>query len=172
MHGGEPVRLGLKQVAVMVALRSGDELLLLCRSKEPNRGRYVPVGGRVDPFESPRAAATREVREETGYEVPAPRLRGVLVESSPTKYNWVVFVYSAEVERGPLAPCAEGELHWVPFDRVPCLPTPETDGYIYRLIMEGQPFVLNAVYDSGLRLLRLENELESQLLHQSGDPGR
>jgi len=168
--GRELVGLGLKKVAVMVWLRCGDELLLLRRSKEPNRGRYVPVGGRVDPFESPRAAATREVREETGYEVPNPRLCGVLVESSPTKYNWVVFVYSAEVEHRPPIPGTEGELHWVPFDRVPLLPTPETDGHIYKLITDGRPFVLNAAYDSALQLLALEDELGSRVLYQCGQP--
>jgi len=44
---------GLKKVAAMCILRSGDQYMLLERYNEPNKGMYVPVGGKVEPYESP-----------------------------------------------------------------------------------------------------------------------
>ena len=57
---------GLKRTAVMVVLRCGTQFLLLKRAKEPNRGLYVPVGGKVEPYEDPYQTGLREVEEETG----------------------------------------------------------------------------------------------------------
>ena len=158
-------RAGLKRAVVMVVLRSADALLLIRRGKQPNLGKYVPVGGHVDPFESPRDAAIREVEEETGCHLADVQFRGVLVETSPIDYNWVVFVYSAEVKRIEPPACPEGVLEWVDFSRVASLPTPAADMHLYQLILRGQPFVLNAVYDGELNLLCLEDELSGQVFH-------
>ena len=44
-------------------------LLLVLRANEPSRGLWSVPGGRIEPGESARAAAAREVREETGLDV-------------------------------------------------------------------------------------------------------
>jgi len=147
----------------MVVLRSAGAMLLIRRGKEPNLGKYVPVGGHVDPFESPRDAAIREVEEETGCHVADLQFRGVLVETSPIDYNWVVFVYSADVKRFEPPACPEGLLEWVDFPRVASLPTPATDMHLYELILGGKTFALNALYDADLHLLHLEDELTGQV---------
>ena len=61
--------IGLKKVAVLCVLQSNDGLLLLRRSKEPHLNKYIPIGGKVDAFETPRAAAIREIFEETSLKV-------------------------------------------------------------------------------------------------------
>ena len=53
---------GLKIAAVLCILRSGDEVLLLRRTKALHYGRYVPLGGKIDPHESAREAAICLVR--------------------------------------------------------------------------------------------------------------
>ena len=78
---------GYKTNASMVILRNGTSYMLLKRNKEPFIGHYVPVGGKVEPHESPIKAAIRETFEETGFTIDSPKFCGVLVESSPTKYN-------------------------------------------------------------------------------------
>ena len=156
---------GLKHVAVLTILRSGDEMLLLRRTKaDALQGKYVPIGGHVDPYEAPRQAAIREVREETGLAIEEIAFRGVLVETSPTEYNWVTFVYSTNVERFPPPPCPEGVLEWVDEERLPTLPTPETDAHIYALVAREQPFVLNAEFDGDVRMVLLEEELGGETL--------
>lgn len=158
---------GLKRSAVMVVLHCESALLLLRRTKEPNLGKYVPVGGRIERFEAPRSAAVREVREETGLSLDSVEFRGVLVETSPTAYNWMIFVYSAKVPHFAPPQCSEGELEWVEWRRVPDVPSPATDLYIYELISRGQIFALNAEYDQSLRLLLLEDEITGRVLHQA-----
>jgi 8-oxo-dGTP diphosphatase len=159
---------GSKAAAVMCILRAGDDFLLLERGKEPNLGKYVPVGGHVDPHETPRHAAIREVQEETGYVADDVRFCGVLVETSPRDYNWVVFVYFAEVETFSPTVCDEGTLEWVPLSHLAQIPTPTTDMHIYQLVAEGLPFVLNAEYDQNLRLLLLQDEITGEVLHHEG----
>ena len=184
---------GLKDVAIMCILRAGDDFLLLKRNKEPNLGKYAC--GHVDPHETPRQAAIREVLEETGYLADAVRFCGVLAETSPRDYNWVVFIYSREVKAFSPPVCDEGTLEWVPLSRIAHIPTPATDMYIYQLISKppqrdagtlppqrdartsGLPFVLNAEYDQNLRLLPpqrdagtllLQNEFNGEVLHHEG----
>jgi len=158
-------KVGLKETAVLCVLRSGDELLLLSRGREPNKGLYVPVGGHVDPFEPPRDAAIREVEEETGLLLADVRFCGVLVETSPSKYNWVTFVYSAEVERFPPPDCSEGVLEWVATSRLGNIATPPTDAFIYRFVSEGRPFVMDARFDDSLELVLLKDEISREVLY-------
>ena len=156
--------LGLKRHAAMVLLRNDQEVLLIKRAKSPNIGKYVPVGGKLDPFESPINAARRETLEETGIEVGELHFCGVLVESSPTKYNWTCHIYLADSERllPPQGP--EGSFHWIPFTELENLDTPPTDWWIYQLIWREQKFVLNAEYDAELNLLFMDEEITGRRL--------
>jgi len=150
---------GLKKVAVLCILKQEDQMLLLKRKNEPNKGCYTPVGGKLEPYENPYQTAIRETFEETGIQIPAFKYVGLLVESAPTKYNWVNFVYLAEIDFIPAPPCDEGELEWIPFSEVLNVPTPKTDWFIYQYILENKPFVFNADYDKNLNLLRMQDEL-------------
>ena len=53
-------------VATGVAIVEGDEILLIQRGSEPNKGLWAVPGGKVDWGETLAEAATREVKEETG----------------------------------------------------------------------------------------------------------
>jgi len=156
--------MGLKKAAVVCLLRSDVGFLLLRRSKEPNLGKYVPVGGHLEPFETPRAGAIREVKEETGVSIEEPRLRGILTETSPTEYNWIVYIYTADVPAIPPVECAEGTLEWVAPERLDSIPIPTTDGYIYDYLSRSEFIVFDAVYDENVELIRLVDEFSGKVL--------
>jgi 8-oxo-dGTP diphosphatase len=151
---------GHKKNAVLILLRAADQYLLLLRNKEPNKGKYQPVGGKMEAFEDPLTAAARETFEETGLSPADIRFKGMLVETSPADYNWTVFVYLAEIEAVAVPECNEGSLEWVPLSRLCEIPTPLTDLYIYKYIAENKPFFFNAVYDKNDELLRMTEEFE------------
>ncbi|MDJ0826347.1 MAG: NUDIX hydrolase [Rhodobacter sp.] len=75
---GEPVRNGvryrLRPGAYAVLVRDGS--LLLTHQAEPIPEFQLPGGG-IDPGESPLTALHREVFEETGWRITAPRKLGV-----------------------------------------------------------------------------------------------
>jgi len=100
-------------------IRRGSQLLLLERRREPNLGLWSGVGGKLEPGELPREGVIREVREETGLDLPdllGVRFAGVVTwrgakRPSTGAYAFVAFVaddfeYSTPREK------AEGVLDW------------------------------------------------------------
>lgn len=158
---------GLKKTAVICVLRCGQQFLLLKRLKEPNKDQYTPVGGKLDPFESPIRAALRETWEETGIRVDNMKFCGTLVETSPTPYNWMSFVYVAEIEYRHPPPCNEGTLEWIDFDRLLEVPTPKTDWFIYRYLLDGRPFAFSADYDEFLTLRAMHEDIAGEIVFKS-----
>ncbi len=148
----------------MVILRHQTEFLLIKRAKEPNLGKFVPVGGKLDPYESPIEAARRETFEETGIRLHDLSFCGVLVESSPTKYNWTCHIYLADIEPAHPPTGPEGSFHWIAYSDLKDLDTPPTDWWIYQLVSQKQAFVLNAAYDADLNLLFMDDELSGKRL--------
>ena len=74
---GEPVKAGVRYTrrpGVYAVLMLGDQLLLTHQA-EPIPEVQLPGGG-IDPGESPIAALHREVFEETGWRIAAPRRMG------------------------------------------------------------------------------------------------
>ena len=151
---------GLKKVATLCVLKHEQKFMLLKRLKEPNKGKFTPVGGKLDPHENPLAAAIRETYEETGIKVDQMKFCGLLTESSPTEYNWVGYVYLADIALIEPPECNEGELKWIDFDDVLKVPTPTTDWFIYKYILEGKPFAFNADFDANNKLICMKEELE------------
>lgn len=149
----------MKKIAVMVILHAANRYLLLRRAKAPNIGKYVPVGGKLEAHERPIDAALRETLEETGIRIAAPVLCGVLSETSPADYNWLCYIYLAEIADQPAPPCDEGVLEWISAERLTEVPTPPTDMAIYDYVRRGEKFVIDAVYDEQLRLLEMVEEL-------------
>lgn len=152
---------GLKKVAVLCVLKHKYKFLLLKRDREPNKGSYTPIGGKIDPFESPHEAAIRECFEETGIRIEKFRYKGLLTETSASNYNWINFVYLAEIEDINPPHCSEGILEWVHFDQVLELPTPNTDWYIYNYIIKSRNFALNAIYDQDLRITSMTEDIQN-----------
>ena len=133
----------------------------------PNAGMYVPVGGKVDPYERPIDTAIRETMEEAQIELTADQLRygGVLTETAPADYNWLCFIFIADIERVPPPPCNEGTLEWIPRSGLLDVPTPPTDWQIYEYLLKGQPFALDALYDAQLNLLEMREEISGQVVY-------
>ena len=104
---------GFKKVATLCVLKHKNKFLLLKRFNKPNAGKYVPVGGKLKPYESPKNGVIRETLEETGLKIKNPIFAGILSETSPTNYNWMSYVFYYEINfiNPPLS--NEGVLKWI-----------------------------------------------------------
>jgi 8-oxo-dGTP diphosphatase len=158
---------GIKKTAVLCVLKSGNDYLLLKRLKAPNQGMYTPVGGKLDPHESPLSAAFRETFEETGIRASHFSFCGILEETSPADYNWISFVYVAEIPFQKAPPCNEGKLEWIPSEKLKDLDTPATDWLIYQFIAGNKHFVFNATFDEHLNLLEMSDALTGEKVYDA-----
>jgi len=158
---------GLKRSAAMVILRHARSFLLLRRNKPPHQNKYVPVGGKVEPYEDPHTAARRELQEETGLQTGQLRYCGGLIETSPTPYNWQCTIYLSDIDDMLPPYCDEGTLEWIPFDQIDQVPIPPTDAQIYQYVMQGRPFALNAIYNAHMQLVKMTEEISGEVVISS-----
>ncbi len=156
---------GIKKIAAMCVLKNEQQFLLLKRNKQPNIGMYAPVGGKLEPYESAYKAALRETFEETSICLEKATFCGTLIESSPTKYNWVSYIYLAEIDFQPPPSCKEGLLEWIPISHLLKIPTPPTDWWVYKYLLEGKPFAFSAEYDGQLAMLKMIEEIENKVVY-------
>lgn len=108
---------------VMMALVHRGRELLLTRKPGYASGRYTVVAGFVEAGESLEQCLAREVREEVGVEIRAPRYFG----SQPWPFpNSLVMAFSAEWAGGEVLPdpAELEEAQWFSIDALPDLPEP------------------------------------------------
>lgn len=126
-------------------IERGGEYLMLHRVKKENdynHDKWVGVGGKFEPFESPDDCLLREVREETGLTLTHWRCRGIVtfVLGELTEH---MHLYTADRWEGEMIAgdaCAEGMLEWVKKAEIPSLPIWEGDEIFFRLLEEDRPF--------------------------------
>ena len=124
-------------------IRRGDEVLLLHRVKkehDENHDKWVGVGGKLEPGESPEDCLLRETREETGLTLTDWRYHGLVTFVSDEWGTEYMHLYTADGFTGELKSCDEGDLVWLPWARLPELPIWEGDRVFLRLIDEDAPF--------------------------------
>ena len=95
--------------------RDGRYLVLHRTKKEndANRDKWIGVGGKFEPGETPDACALREVKEETGLTMTDFALRGLIIFVSDVWGCEYMYLYTATRWTGRLRACDEGELVWV-----------------------------------------------------------
>ncbi|MCW1843597.1 NUDIX hydrolase [Prosthecomicrobium hirschii] len=142
-------QLGRPLLGVSVSVWRGDRVLLIRRGRDPGRGLWAPVGGKVALGERLAEAALREVREETGVEcrlTPLSDLREMIMparDGRPASHV-VLAVYGADWISGePVAgDDAEAAAWFAPADFDGLAMVPGTVPYILatrRLIGGGAP---------------------------------
>lgn len=133
-----------------------NQYLMLHRTKKKNdlnEGKWIGVGGKFEPDETPEECLLREVKEETGLTLEKYRLRAVITFISdrwPTEY---MYLFTASEYSGTLTDCNEGTLAWVDKDRILELPIWEGDRIFLEKLMESDRFFTLKVAYQGDRLV-------------------
>ena len=92
----------------------GNGNILVQDRKNPDWPGITFPGGHVEPGESFTDSGIREVFEETGLTIENPVLCGVKQFQSDEGARYVVFLYRADRWHGELESSSEGEMFWIP----------------------------------------------------------
>ena len=135
------------------------EYLMLHRVKKKNdinHDKWIGVGGGFEYGESPEECAVRETREETGLTLTDYRYRGIITfDCGGQECTQYIHLFTAAAWTGELSECNEGDLEWVPKEKVYDLPIWEGDKIFFRLLEEERPFFsLKLTYSAENDLLR------------------
>lgn len=122
-----------KIATLLYVFDDADRVLLLERSKEPNRGLWSPPGGKLETGigESPWACACREAREEIGLHL-YPKdlhLAGIVSEHGYAgTAHWLMFLFEVRPRLNqPPPPIDEGRFGFFTRQQLAGLSLPDTD---------------------------------------------
>ena len=127
------VALPYKISTLLYCFDAEDRVLLMERTREPNRGRWSPCGGtlRTEIGESPYACAIREAEEEIGLKLGVEELHllGVVSEAGyQGTAHWLMFLFEVKRKLRELpAVHAEGRFQFFARSELAGLKMPETD---------------------------------------------
>ena len=99
-------------------ITDGNGNVLVEDRKDPSWPGICFPGGHVEPGEAFTDSVVREVLEETGLTIHDPRLCGVKQFPTKTGARYVVFFYKATRFSGTLKSSDEGEVFWVPREKL------------------------------------------------------
>jgi 8-oxo-dGTP diphosphatase len=143
------------QTAVYVLSPDHRQVLLMHRNKSPedaHLGKYLSLGGHVEPHEDVLSCARREVFEESGLTPTDPTLRGTLLWTGfgASRRDYLCFIFRADAFSGtPHDANDGGALEWVPITELASRPMWDSDHLWLSMVFDGvaKPFYGVMPYD-------------------------
>lgn len=131
------------KLTTLCYLERGDEYLMLHRvtkQNDENHDKWIGIGGKFEPGESPEDCLVRECREETGLTLTDYRFRGIVTFVSDEWGTEYMHLFTASGFTGTQHPCDEGELAWIKKAHLRELTLWEGDRIFLQLLEENAPF--------------------------------
>ena len=131
------------KLTTLCYIEKDDCYLMLHRIKKENdlnHDKWIGVGGKFEPDETPEECLLREVREETGLILTKYRFRGIVTFLSDEWEGEYMHLFTADEYSGELTECKEGDLVWVPKAQIQKLNLWEGDKIFFRLLAENRSF--------------------------------
>ena len=155
-----------ENITTLCYLERDNSYLMLHRVKKKNdinQDKWIGVGGHLEDNESPEECIQREIREETGYDIPLTdlRYRAVVTFATENGDYELMNLFTAKAPAHEPIVCDEGELVWVPKNEIYSLNLWEGDRIFLKKLEEcGEFFSLKLSYD-------VEGNLVSAVLNGS-----
>lgn len=140
-------------------IRNNGCWLMLYRNKKPgddNAGKWLGIGGKIEAGEEPDACNIREVLEETGLRLKSFHFYGIVRFRATDYEDEDMYLYSSDdfapddkhaaevfMSTGEYTPpeCSEGELKWIPEEKLMTLPMWEGDREFLKYLLEGREYI-------------------------------
>ena len=131
------------KLTTLCYIEKDDKYLMLHRVKKENdlnHDKWVGVGGKFEPDETPEECMLREVRDETGLTLTKYQFRAILTFLSDEWETEYIHLYTASEFTGTLLECDEGNLEWIPKSEIDKLKLWEGDKIFFKLLRETEDF--------------------------------
>ncbi|MBU1099429.1 MAG: 8-oxo-dGTP diphosphatase [Bacteroidetes bacterium] len=140
-------------LATLCYVQRDGKTLMLYRNKKENdyhEGKWNGLGGKFELGESPEECAIRELKEESGLNVKNLIMKGFISFPKFDKVNdWQVFVFVIDDFDGELIDCPEGELDWIPNNKLTDLNLWEGDKHFIPWLFQNKFFSSKFIYEDG-----------------------
>lgn len=140
-----------ERATLLFVVRDGQVLLIL-KKRGLGAGKINGPGGRLDPGETPRDCAIREVQEELRVTPTGVRDAGELLFQFVDGHSIHGYVFRADDCHGEPQETDEAEPRWTPIDRIPYDRMWADDALWMPLLLERKPFIGRFLFD-GDRML-------------------
>jgi 8-oxo-dGTP diphosphatase len=141
------------KLATLCYLKRDGKTLMLHRIKKKNdihQDKWNGLGGKLKAGETPEECVVREIREESGFHIKKPHLRGILTfPAFSNDEDWYVFVFIAREFDGQQIISSEGHLEWIDDTRLLDLQLWEGDKYFIDLLEVEVFFSGKFIYQDG-----------------------
>lgn len=128
------------------------------KKNDENHDKWIGIGGHFEFQESPEDCLLREVKEETGLNLIDYEFRGIVTfisDDHPAEY---MHLFTSNDFVGTVTDCKEGQLEWIPIDKICTLNLWEGDKIFLDLLIKKAPFFsLKLVYKNGQLIKSLLN---------------
>lgn len=131
------------KLTTLCYIEKDNKYLMLHRVKkvnDENHDKWIGVGGKFEPGESPEDCLLREIKEETGLTLKKYDFRGIVTFVSDEWGTEYMHLFTATEYEGEVRTCDEGELVWVPKADIEKLNLWEGDKVFFRLLEESKDF--------------------------------
>lgn len=134
--------------------KKNNKTLMIHRVKKKNdyhEGKWNGLGGKFNKGESPEECAVREVYEESGLKIKNPKMHGFITfPNFDGKHDWYVFLFTVTEYSGNLIDSPEGNLEWIPNDKLTEINLWEGDKIFIEWLFQDKFFSAKFNYDNGV----------------------
>ena len=128
---------------VLCYLKKDNQYLFMLRNKEKNdlnEGKWIGIGGHIEPGETKEEALIREVKEETGFTINSFSYRGEILFIN-NDYQEIMYIFTSDDFAGEMIECDEGELSWIDKDKIFDLNLWEGDRYFLKPLLNSDKMI-------------------------------